>query len=48
MVTAFDDEPEETITAGRSLKEKASFHRVSRNGSQTAHEIFDCLYREDG
>jgi hypothetical protein len=27
MVTAFDDEPEETITAGRSLKEKASVCR---------------------
>jgi hypothetical protein len=35
MVTAFDDEPEETITAGRSFQDKAGFHRVSKYGSQT-------------
>jgi hypothetical protein len=44
IVTAFDDEPEETITAGRSLKDKASFHRVSRNGSQTEPMRFLIAY----
>jgi quercetin dioxygenase-like cupin family protein len=35
MISAFDDDPEETFTAGQSFRDRASFHRVSRNGSQT-------------
>jgi quercetin dioxygenase-like cupin family protein len=35
MVSAFDDDPEETFTAGKSFMDRASFHRVSRNRSQT-------------
>ena len=35
MITAFDDDPEETITAGHSFQDKASVHRVSKNGSAT-------------
>ena len=35
MVTAFDDDAEETVIAGQSFQDKASFHRVSRNGSAT-------------
>lgn len=44
MVTAFDDEPEETITAGRSFQDKASLHRVSKNGSLTEPLIFLIAY----
>ena len=33
MVSAFDDDPEEIITAGQSFTDRAGFHRVSRNGS---------------
>jgi quercetin dioxygenase-like cupin family protein len=35
IVSAFDDDPEETITAGQSFTDRASFHRVSRNGSES-------------
>ena len=35
MVSAFDDDAEETFTAGESFKDLASFHRVSRKGSST-------------
>ena len=35
IVSAFDDDPEETFTAGQSFTDRASFHRVSRNGSET-------------
>jgi quercetin dioxygenase-like cupin family protein len=35
MVSAFDDDVEEVIIAGESFQDKASFHRVSRNGSTT-------------
>lgn len=35
MISAFDDDPEETFTANQSFCDRASFHRVSRNGSQT-------------
>jgi quercetin dioxygenase-like cupin family protein len=44
MVSAFDDDPEETITAGSSFQDKASFHRVSRNGSQTEPMRFVIAY----
>jgi quercetin dioxygenase-like cupin family protein len=44
MVTAFDDESEEIITAGRSFQDKASFHRVSKNGSQTEPMRFLIAY----
>ena len=33
MVSAFDDDPEETFVAGQSFTDRASFHRVSRNAS---------------
>jgi quercetin dioxygenase-like cupin family protein len=33
MVTAFDDESEEVVLAGSGFQDKASFHRVSKNGS---------------
>jgi quercetin dioxygenase-like cupin family protein len=35
ILSAFDDDPEEVFSAGQSFRDKASFHRVSRNGSQT-------------
>jgi hypothetical protein len=35
MVSAFDDDPGETFTANQSFSDRATFHRVSRNGSQT-------------
>jgi quercetin dioxygenase-like cupin family protein len=35
IVSAFDNDPEETFTAGQSFRDRASLHRVSRNGSQT-------------
>ena len=35
MVSAFDNDPEETFVAGQSFMDRASFHRVSRNGSTT-------------
>jgi quercetin dioxygenase-like cupin family protein len=35
IVSAFDDNTEEVFIAGQSFKDKASFHRVSRNGSAT-------------
>lgn len=44
MVSAFDDDPEEIITAGQSFKDLASFHRVSRNGSQTEPMKFVIAY----
>ena len=34
IVSAFDDDPEETFTAGQSFTDRASFHRISRNGSE--------------
>jgi hypothetical protein len=39
-ISAFDNDPEETITTGQSFKDRASFHRVSHNGSQTEPMIF--------
>ena len=44
MITAFDDEPEEVIVAGCSFQDKASFHRVSKNGSQTEQMKFLIVY----
>lgn len=44
MVTAFDNDPEETYTAGQSFQDKASFHRVSRNGSDTQRMTFLIAY----
>jgi len=35
MVSAFDEEGEEIIVAGQAFQDKASFHRVVRNGSAT-------------
>jgi quercetin dioxygenase-like cupin family protein len=44
MVSAFDDEAEEVITAGHGFQDKASFHRVSRNGSATEPMRFVIAY----
>jgi quercetin dioxygenase-like cupin family protein len=44
MVSAFDDELEETITAGQSFQDKASYHRVSKNGSPTEPMQFVIAY----
>ena len=34
VVSAFDDDEPETFVAGQSFKDAASFHRISRNGSE--------------
>src|ERR1700760_4237533 len=44
MITAFDDDPEELFSAGQSFVDKASLHRVSRNGSQTEPMKFVIAY----
>ena len=44
LISAFDDDPEETLTAGQSLQDRASFHRVSRNASQTEPTKFVVAY----
>jgi quercetin dioxygenase-like cupin family protein len=44
MVSAFDDDPEETFTDNQSFRDRASFHRVSRNGSQTDPMKFVIAY----
>ena len=44
MVSAFDDDTDEVIVAGQSFKDKASFHRVSRNGSATGPMRFVIAY----
>lgn len=44
MVSAFDDDAEEIILAGQSFQDKASFHRVSRNGSATEPMRFVIAY----
>jgi quercetin dioxygenase-like cupin family protein len=44
MVSAFDDDAEEVITAGQGFQDKASFHRVSRNGSTTESMRFVIAY----
>jgi hypothetical protein len=44
MISAFDNQPEETFIAGQSFRDLASFHRVSRNGSQTEPMKFLIAY----
>src|SRR5579875_2683962 len=44
MVSAFDDDPEEIIVAGQGFQDKASFHRVVRNGSATEPMRFVIAY----
>lgn len=44
MVSAFDDDVEEIIIAGQGFQDKASFHRVSRNGSATEPMRFVIAY----
>src|ERR1700748_719902 len=44
MVSAFDDDAEEIFTAGQSFMDRSSFHRVSRNGSQTEPMKFVIAY----
>lgn len=44
MVSAFDDDPEEAFIAGQSFMDRASFHRVSRNGSATEPLKFVIAY----
>jgi quercetin dioxygenase-like cupin family protein len=44
MVSAFDEEAEETFVAGQSFQDKASFHRVARNGSATEPMRFLIAY----
>jgi quercetin dioxygenase-like cupin family protein len=44
MISAFDNHPEETFSAGQSFRDNASFHRVSRNGSQTEPMKFLIAY----
>ena len=35
VISAFDDAEPATYTAGQSFMDQASFHRISRNGSDT-------------
>lgn len=44
VVSAFDDNQPETFAAGQSFKDAASFHRVSRNGSETERLRFLIAY----
>lgn len=44
MVTAFDNDAEDIVTAGQGFQDKASFHRVSRNGSATETMRFVIAY----
>ncbi len=44
MVSAFDDDTEEIVLAGQGFQDKASFHRVSRNGSATEPMQFVIAY----
>jgi quercetin dioxygenase-like cupin family protein len=44
MVSAFEDDVEEIILAGQGFQDKASFHRVSRNGSATEPLRFVIVY----
>jgi hypothetical protein len=44
MVSAFDNDPEQTFTAGQSFRDRASFHRVSRNGSPAQPMKFVVAY----
>lgn len=44
MISAFDNDLEETFTAGQSFMDRAGFHRVSRNGSHTEPLRFIIAY----
>lgn len=44
MVSAFDDDAEEVLVGGQGFQDKASFHRVSRNGSATEPMRFLIAY----
>ena len=44
MVSALDDDAEEIIVAGQGFQDKASFHRVVRNGSATESMRFVIAY----
>ena len=44
MVSAFDDDPEETFVAGQSFVDPASHHRVVRNASNTKPMKFLIAY----
>src|ERR1700679_1099765 len=44
MVSAFDDDPEETFVAGQSFVDRASYHRIVRNGSDTKRMKFLIAY----
>ena len=44
MVSTFDDDAEEVIPAGHGFQDKASFHRVSRNGSPNEPMRFVIAY----
>jgi len=44
IVSAFDEDEEEIISAGQSFIDRASLHRVSRNGSQTEPLTFLIAY----
>ncbi|GAA3746899.1 cupin domain-containing protein [Terriglobus aquaticus] len=44
MVTAFDGDAEEIFRGGQSFQDKASLHRVSRNGSATEPMRFLIAY----
>lgn len=44
MISAFDDDPEETFTAGQSFIDRASYHRIVRNGSGTQPMRFLIAY----
>jgi hypothetical protein len=45
MVSAFDEDAAEVILAGQGFQDKASFHRVSRNGSATEPMTFVIAYK---
>jgi quercetin dioxygenase-like cupin family protein len=44
MVSAFDDDPEETIVAGQSFVDRASYHRIVRNASDSKPMRFLIAY----
>jgi len=44
MVSAFDDDPEETFVAGQSFVDRASHHRIVRNASDTKAMKFLIAY----
>jgi quercetin dioxygenase-like cupin family protein len=44
MVSAFDDDPEETFVAGKSFVDRASYHRIVRNASDTKSMKFLIAY----